>query len=102
MDRLARTFIEQIEVTGDQLVLTIKKLYADADARRVVIRNAEGRELLSVPLTIGLAGGALTVFTAPVLAAVAAIGGTLAQVHLDIERERGPHHDPPHEDPTSR
>ncbi|MEA5155537.1 DUF4342 domain-containing protein [Raineyella sp.] len=93
MDRSGRTFIEQIEVAGDQLVLTVKKLYADADARRVIVRNAEGRELLSVPLTIGLAGGALTVFTAPVLAAVAAIGGTLAKVRLDIERDAGPHVD---------
>ncbi len=93
MDRSGRTFIEQIEVAGDQLVLTVKKLYADADARRVIVRNAEGRELLSVPLTIGLAGGALTVFTAPVLAAVAAIGGTLAKVRLDVERDNAPHVD---------
>lgn len=91
MDRPGRTFIDQIEVAGDQLVRTIKKLYADADARRVIIRTAEGRELLSVPLTLGLAGGALTVVAAPVLAAVAAIGGTMARVHLDIERETGPH-----------
>ncbi|WOP18164.1 DUF4342 domain-containing protein [Raineyella sp. LH-20] len=87
MDRPGRTFIEKVEVAGDQLARTIKKLYSDADARRVIIRNAEGRELLSVPLTIGLAGGALAVVTAPVLAAAAAIGGTLAKVHLDIERE---------------
>ena len=91
MDRPGRTFIDQIEVAGDQLVRTIKKLYADADARRVIIRTAEGRELLSIPLTLGLAGGALTVVVAPVLAAVAAIGGTVARVRLDIERETGPH-----------
>lgn len=90
MDRPARTLTERIEVTGDQLVRTIKKLYNDADARRVIIRDAHGRELLSVPLTIGLAGGALTMFTAPVLAAVAAIGGVMAKVHLEIERDDRP------------
>ena len=94
MDRPGRTLTERIEVTGDQLARTIKKLYNDADARRVIIRDAHGRELLSVPLTIGLAGGALTMFTAPVLAAVAAIGGAMAKVHLEIERDDRP----PHED----
>jgi hypothetical protein len=92
---------ERIEVTGDQLVRTIKKLYNDADARRVIIRDVHGRELLSVPLTIGLAGGAFTVFAAPVLAAVAAIGGVMAKVRLDVERDERPSARPPGPGPTT-
>ncbi len=83
-------FTEKIEVTGDQLVTTIKELYADANAKRVVIRDQSGRELLSVPLTFGVAGGALLALTAPVVAAVAAIGGAVSRVTLDIEREGTP------------
>ncbi len=82
-----RTFTEKIEVAGDQLLATVKTLYADANAKRVTIRSQDGRELLAMPLTAGLAGGALAFMVAPVLTVVAAIGGAIANVTLEVERE---------------
>ncbi|WP_176451680.1 DUF4342 domain-containing protein [Enemella dayhoffiae] len=81
-----RTFTERIEVSGGQLADKIKELVSDASARSVVIRDRSGRELLRMPLALGVAGGAFALFTAPVIATVAAIGGTLARVRLDVER----------------
>lgn len=80
-------FTEKIEVAGEQLVNTVKNLFDDASAKRVTIRTQEGKELLSVPLTVGVAGGAAAVLIAPVLAGVAAIGGAVAKLQLDVERE---------------
>lgn len=81
-----RTWTQRFEVNGEELSDQIKKLYDDASAKREVIRDQEGSELLAVPLTVGVAGGAITVLAAPVLAAVAAIGGVAAKVRLDVER----------------
>lgn len=81
-----RKWTQRIEVAGEELVEQVKSLFNDANAKRVVIRDQNDRELLAVPLTLGVAGGAITVLAAPVLAAVAAIGGVLARVRLDVER----------------
>lgn len=99
MGRPGRTFTEQIEVTGDHLVRAVRQLYRQTDTRRVVIRDTRGRELLRMPLAVGLAGGALALFTAPVLAALATIGATLGRVRLDVERDDRPFPDTP---PTDR
>lgn len=85
--REKRSFTETIEVAGEQLASTVKDLFEDAGAKRVTIRTHEGKELLSVPLTLGVAGGALAVIIAPVLSAIAAIGGVVAKLKLEVERE---------------
>ena len=97
MDKKKNRFVEQIEVAGEDLVAKVKELFADANAKRVILRDAEGRELVSVPLTLGMAGGAFAVLAAPALAAVAAVGGAIAKVRVDIERDAPvPGHDDDH------
>lgn len=81
------TFTQKIEVAGEQLVDTVKELFNDSTAKKVTIRTHEGEKLLSVPLTVGVTGGALTILLAPALAAVAAFGGTVAKLKLEVERE---------------
>lgn len=81
-----RTITDRLEVAGNELVERIKELAKDADNKRVVIRTQDDKELLSIPLTWGLAGGALAVVTGPVFAAMAAVGGALAKVRLEVER----------------
>ncbi len=81
-----RTIIERLEVAGEQLVDAVKEIFDDPDAKRVTIRNKEGKELLAIPLTWGFLGAAAGVVLAPVLTAVAAIGGAVAELQLDVER----------------
>lgn len=80
------TFTERIETTGGELLERVKGLAKDANAKRVLIKDQDGKELVAVPLGWGVAGGALAVIAAPVLAAVAAIGGAMANVQLEVER----------------
>ena len=82
------TFTEKIEVAGDKLAATVKNLFEDAGAKRVTIRTQDGKELMSIPLTFGVAGGALAFIIAPLLSTVAVIGGAVAKLTLEIERER--------------
>lgn len=81
-----RTFTERFETTGAELTERVKELAREADTRRVVVKDQEGKELMSVPLSWGVAGGALAVVAAPLLAAVAAVGGAMAKVRLEVER----------------
>lgn len=85
-EQSGRTFTERIETTGAELADRVKELARQADTRRVVIKDQDGKELISLPLTWGMAGGALAVMATPLLAAVAAIGGAMANVRLEVER----------------
>lgn len=82
-----RTFSEELEVTGSQLVERVRELIEEGTARRLIIRNAEGRTLLEIPLSFGaVASGALLLFN-PVLAGLAAMGALVAQVKIEIIRQ---------------
>lgn len=82
-----RRVTEEIEVQGSQLVDRVKQIVEEGNARRLILRNEEGRTLLEVPLTAGaVVGGALLWFN-PLLAGIAAIGGLLLKVRIEIERD---------------
>lgn len=82
-----RTFNEELEVAGNQLVERVRELIEEGNVRRLIIRNPEGRTLLEIPLTIGaVASGALLLFY-PVLAGLAVIGGLVARVKIEIVRD---------------
>lgn len=82
-----RTFSEEIEVAGNQLLEKVNELVQQGNVRRLIIRDQNDRALLEVPLTIGaVAGGALALF-APPLAAIGALAALVARVKLEIVRE---------------
>lgn len=80
-------FVDRLEVAGDQLVRTVRSLVTDASVRRVVVKNATGRTLVDIPLTLGLAGGTAMVILAPFVAALTVVGATIAKVTIEVERE---------------
>jgi hypothetical protein len=81
-----RTWTEEIEITANELVDRVKALIEEGNVRRLIIRNADDKTLLEVPLTAGVAvGGVVTIFT-PVLAALGAMAALLANVKVQIVR----------------
>ncbi|GIW27535.1 MAG: hypothetical protein KatS3mg070_0898 [Meiothermus sp.] len=81
-----KTWVEEIQVQGSELVSKIQELLRDATATRVTICKPNGEELISLPLTVGVLVGGLLTLAAPRLAAIGAIGGLIAQFKLKIER----------------
>lgn len=78
---------EEIEVGAEDLVDRVKGWIADASVRRVIIRKGDGHTLLEVPVTVGAtAAGALVLF-APVLAAIGALAGLVANFRVEIVRD---------------
>ena len=81
-----RSWTEELTVTGSELVERIKKLVAEGNVRRLIIRKPDGESLLEIPLTAGVvAGGAVTIM-APVLAAVGALAALLSEFKVEVIR----------------
>ena len=81
-----RDWTEEIAVAGSELVDRAKKLVAEGNVRRLIIRRPNGESLLEIPLTAGVAvGGAVTIM-APVLAALGALAALLSEFKVEVIR----------------
>lgn len=81
-----RTWVEEIEVAGSELVGRVKELIGEGNVRRLIIKNSDGDLLLEVPLTGGVVvGGVITIVT-PVLAALGALAALLVRVKVEVVR----------------
>lgn len=85
-----KSFTEQITVAGKDLVNEVKRLMHDSTAKRIVIRNEQGKELMAIPLVAGAGIGIAAIFYAPTLAAVAGLAAVLGSYRLDVERTGTP------------
>jgi hypothetical protein len=83
-----KRWIEEIEVTGNELVARVKELIEDSSASRVIIRKPSGEVLMEVPIVAGAAVGGAAVIFAPVLAALGAMAALLAQFKIEVVREK--------------
>ena len=62
---------EELKVAAGDLVATVKRLVHEGNVRRIVVRNADGRTLVDMPLTAGVAGAVLLPFFTMVAGLVA-------------------------------
>jgi len=83
----SRTIVENLEIASGQLVDKVKELFEESNARKVIIRNSDGNELMTIPLTLGIVGGGLLAAWLPVLAAVGALAAVVTKVKLEVIRE---------------
>jgi hypothetical protein len=74
---------EEFKVSGEDLLKKVKAVIAEGNARRITVKNKEGRSIVELPLTLGVVGAAL----APVLAAVGAVAALLTECTIVVERE---------------
>ncbi len=88
-----KTFTEEIEVTGHQLVEQVTRLLAEGNVRQLQIRSEAGDIYLSVPLTAGAIVGGVMVIAAPWLAVIGAVAGLVAKVKIVIVRAAPPSDD---------
>ena len=88
-----KTFTEEIEVTGHQLVEQVTRLLAEGNVRQLQIRSESGDVYLSVPLTAGAIVGGVMVIAAPWLAVIGAIAGLVAKVKIVVVRAAPPSDD---------
>lgn len=83
----AKTFSEQLEVAGNQLVDQVQDLVKQGNVRKLIIRTPDDRELMQVSLTVGAVAGGVLALAAPWLAALGAIAALVARVKIEVVRE---------------
>jgi hypothetical protein len=98
MPETKRTWTEEIEVAGDELVARVKHLAAEGKVSRIRLVEPDGDIILEMPLTIGAIAGGAVVIAAPVLAVLGAIAAFVAKVRLEVVRTGTP----PEEKPTKQ
>lgn len=77
--------MEEIKVAGGNLKAKLKELIHEGNVRRIVIRNPQGRTLLDLPLSAGVAGAALL----PFWAAIGTIAALASDYTVGVERDPG-------------
>ena len=73
---------EEFTVSGEELLAKVKSLINEGNIRRLIIKDADGKTLVELPVTIGVVGAIL----APMLAAVGAIAALVAKCTIVVER----------------
>jgi Domain of unknown function (DUF4342) len=80
---MAKTTNESFSINGEQLLKKIKELINEGNVRKITIKDKNGKELMTFPLTIGVVGAVF----APVLAAVGALAALIGECTIVVERE---------------
>lgn len=73
---------EQIKVTGEKLLQTVKKLVHEGNVRRIIIKDEEDRTIVEIPLSIGVVGALLL----PAAVAIGAIAALMANLTIEVEK----------------
>jgi hypothetical protein len=76
---------EKFTMSGSQLVDKFKEIIREGNARRFRIIH-DGRAIMDIPLTAGVAVGAAGVIWAPVLAALGALAALVTNVTIEVEK----------------
>jgi hypothetical protein len=85
-----RTWMEEIEVAGNQLIERVKELIAEGNVRRLILRTQDDKVILEIPLTAGAVFGGVVTLFAPLLAALGALAALIAHIKVQIVRTEGP------------
>ena len=77
-----RETMNEFKVKGKELLKKIEELIHEGNVRRIIIKDEQNRTFMEIPVTIGVIG---TIF-APVLAAVGALAGMVANFKVEVIR----------------
>ncbi len=74
---------EKFEVAGEDLVEKVKSLLHEANVRRIIIQDKDGKTVFEVPCSVGVIGAVLV----PILAALGAIAALAMSYTIIVERK---------------
>ncbi|MEX0408050.1 DUF4342 domain-containing protein [Aquibium sp. LZ166] len=87
LDQQKRTFTEEIEIAGNELVERVKAILAEGNVRQLRLKAEDGDIYLETPLTIGVLAGGAVALAAPWLAILGVIAAMVTRVKIEIVRE---------------
>jgi len=81
-----KTFTEEVKGTVSEIINQIKKLIKEGNARRLIIKNKNGKVLFQTQLTAGLAGTALVSAMAPIASAIGMFALFMNDIKVIVEK----------------
>lgn len=81
-----KTFTEELKGTVSEIISQLKKLVKEGNARRVVIKDKNGKTLFQSQLTIGVGGVAIVTAIAPVISAISMFALFMNDIKVIVER----------------
>jgi hypothetical protein len=73
---------EEFRVNGKEVVAKIKKIIAEGNARKIILKNEAGKTLFTIPLTLGVVGAVLL----PVFVAISAVAALATNMTIVVEK----------------
>lgn len=70
----------EFKVHAKDLLNKIEELIKEGNIRRIIIKDADGKTFIEIPLTVGVIG----MLAAPVVAALGAIAGLVANFTIEV------------------
>ena len=80
-----KTRTEEFRISGDELMSKVKELLHEGNIRRLIVKDDDGKVLVSIPFTVGVVGA----LVAPQAVALGAIAALLTRCTLVVERTEG-------------
>jgi len=74
---------ETFKVNGEGLLKKVKELIKEGNIRRITVKDKDGKDLVTFPLTLGVVGAVV----APVLAAIGALAALIGECTISVERD---------------
>jgi len=84
----SRTIIEDIRVTGAELIDRVRELIHEGNVKRISVRNTKGDVLVDVPVSVGVAGlGATFLAMGPLITSLGFFALFMNDYSIYVERE---------------
>ncbi len=72
----------EFKVKSQELLNKIEELIHEGNVRRIIIKDADGKTFIEIPLSVGVIG----MIAAPIVAAVGALAGVVANFTVEVIR----------------
>lgn len=82
-----KSFTQNVTDASNDLVETVKDIIKKGNVNRIKIKK-DNKVLIDIPVTAGIAAGAITLFS-PALLAIGAITAIVSKVTIEVERPDG-------------
>ena len=81
-----KTFTEELKGTASEIISQVKKIIKEGNARRLLIKDENGKVLFQTQLTAGIAGTALITAMAPIVSAISMFALFMNDVKIIVEK----------------
>lgn len=84
---MAHELVEEIRVSGKELVERVREILQEGNVRRMVIINSRDETVFELPLALGVIGVGGAFALAPILSSIAAFAFFAKDVRVIVERK---------------